>query len=130
MALYVAVGMLREPAPSVHARWEEYNDRLLDAVRLQPELASYFEALHRAWLARDTAGILAIGEKHKPADDRLYREVMDRLLDQRNRRMAERLAPVLKQGKAFIAVGAAHLPGEAGLLYLLEKAGYRVTAVY
>lgn len=104
---------------------------LEDTVRLQPELEKEFEALHKAYLARDLAGIVAIGEKHrKPGDERLYREVTDRLLDQRNRRMAERLAPLLRQGGAFIAVGAAHLPGEAGLLYRLEKAGYRVTLVY
>jgi uncharacterized protein YbaP (TraB family) len=103
---------------------------LEDAVRMQPELARELEALHKAYLARDLAAIVAISEKHKPADERLYRDVMHRLLDQRNRRMAERLAPILKQGGAFVAVGAAHLPGEAGLLQQLEKAGYRVSVVY
>lgn len=103
---------------------------LEDTVRQQPELDREFEALHKAWLARDLAAIVAITEKYQPDDARLYREVTDRLLDQRNRRMVERLAPLLKQGGAFIAVGAAHLPGEAGLLYRLEKAGYRVTVVY
>lgn len=103
---------------------------LEDTVRMQADLDREIEALHKAWLARDLAAIMAIGEKHKPGDERLYDEVMDRLLDQRNRRMAERMAPLLKQGGAFIAVGAAHLPGETGLLRLLETAGYRVTAVY
>lgn len=103
---------------------------LEDAVRMQPELAREFEALHKAWLARNLAAIVAITEKHKPADERLYRDVMHRLLDRRNRRMVERLAPILKQGGAFVAVGAAHLPGESGLLQQLEKAGYRVTVVY
>jgi hypothetical protein len=103
---------------------------LEDTVRMQADLDREFEALHNAYLARDLAAIVAISEKHQPGDERLYNEVMDRLLDQRNRRMAERMAPLLKQGGAFIAVGAAHLPGETGLLRLLEKAGYRVTAVY
>ena len=103
---------------------------LEDTVRMQADLDKEFEALHKAYLARDLAAIVAISEKHKPDDERLYNEVMDRLLDQRNRRMAERMTPMLRQGGAFIAVGAAHLPGETGLLRLLEKAGYRVTAVY
>jgi uncharacterized protein YbaP (TraB family) len=103
---------------------------LEDTVRMQADLDKEFEALHKAYLARDLAAIMAISEKHKPGDERLYNEVMDRLLDQRNRRMAERMAPLLRQGGAFIAVGAAHLPGETGLLRLLEKAGYRVTVVY
>jgi hypothetical protein len=103
---------------------------LEDTVRMQADLDREFEALHNAYLARDLAAIVAISEKHQPGDERLYNEVMDRLLDQRNRRMAERMTPLLRQGGAFIAVGAAHLPGETGLLRLLETAGYRVTAVY
>jgi uncharacterized protein YbaP (TraB family) len=84
----------------------------------------------RAYLARDIAALAEAGMKHKPDNDRLYRSVMDRLLTRRNARMATRLGPILKDGGAFIAVGAAHLPGESGLLNLLEKAGYRVTPVY
>lgn len=103
---------------------------LKDAVESQAEIDKEFEALHKAYLARDLAAIAAIGEKHKLADARLHQSVMDKLLNQRNARMVERMAPILKQGSAFIAVGAAHLPGESGLLYRLEKAGYRVTAVY
>jgi len=103
---------------------------LEDTVRAQANLDKEFEELHKAYLARDLAAIAAIGEKNKPGDELLYNEVMDRLLVKRNLRMTERMAPILKQGGAFIAVGAAHLPGETGLLYRLEKAGYRVTAVY
>jgi uncharacterized protein YbaP (TraB family) len=103
---------------------------LKDTVRSQPTLDRQFEELHQAWLARDLAAIMALGEKYKPGDERLYRNVMDRLLTQRNLRMVERIGPNLKEGGAFIAVGAAHLPGESGLLYLLEKAGYRVSPVY
>lgn len=103
---------------------------LKDAVNTQADLEREFEALHKAYLARDLAAIMSIGEKNKPGDERLYMEVMDRLLAKRNLRMIERMAPILKLGGTFIAVGAAHLPGETGLLYLLEKAGYRVTAVY
>lgn len=103
---------------------------LEDTVRMQADLDREFEALYKAYLARDLAAIVAISEKHESGDEQLYNEVMDRLLVQRNRRMAERMTPLLRQGGAFIAVGAAHLPGETGLLRLLEKAGYRVTAVY
>lgn len=103
---------------------------LKDTVDMQAELDKEFEALHKAYLARDLARIMAISEKHKPDDEQLYDAVMDRLLIRRNARMLERLHPILKEGGAFIAVGAAHLPGETGLLQRLEKAGYRVTPVY
>jgi uncharacterized protein YbaP (TraB family) len=44
--------------------------------------------------------------------------------------MADRMQPYLKQGKAFVAVGALHLPGEQGLLKLLEQRGYSVRVIY
>lgn len=47
----------------------------------------------------------------------------------RNRTMAERAAPLIDRGGAFIAVGALHLPGEEGVVALLREAGYAVTAV-
>ena len=43
--------------------------------------------------------------------------------------MAERLEPLLNQGRLFVAVGALHLPGEGGVLNLLAQRGYRITAV-
>jgi len=103
---------------------------LQDTVNTQSDLEQIFGELHQAYLARDLAAIVTISEKNKPGDERLYDKVMDRLLAKRNLRMVERMAPILKQGGAFIAIGAAHLPGETGLLYQLEKAGYRVTVIY
>jgi hypothetical protein len=44
--------------------------------------------------------------------------------------MVERLRPRLAEGGAFVAVGALHLPGEEGILRLLERQGYRVTRLY
>ena len=49
-----------------------------------------------------------------------------KLLDERNLRMRDASLPLLQRGAAFIAVGAAHLPGENGLLRLLELEGYRI----
>ena len=40
------------------------------------------------------------------------------------------MTPLLEAGHAFITVGALHLPGERGILHLLEQRGYRVEAVY
>lgn len=50
--------------------------------------------------------------------------VLDRLVNQRNLRMAERMETYLKQGRALIAIGALHLPG---VLRELEAMGYTVT---
>lgn len=45
----------------------------------------------------------------------------------RNRTMAKRMRPLLDAGGAFVAIGALHLPGNEGVVALLEKAGYAMT---
>lgn len=56
-------------------------------------------------------------------------EFLHRLITRRNQRMRERALPLLEKGGAFIAVGAAHLPGKEGLLNLLEQEGFKVEPV-
>lgn len=52
------------------------------------------------------------------------------LLAERNTRMAERMAARLKEGcSCFFAVGAAHLPGEGGVLDRLRDLGYTLSPV-
>ncbi len=94
------------------------------------KLDGQLEELLNHYLARDLDALVALELKYRPADDRAYAAFMDRLLRQRNLRMLQRMQPRLKEGNAFIAVGALHLPGEEGLLQLLRRAGYRVTPIY
>ena len=51
---------------------------------------------------------------------------MSGILDGRNRAWLPGLAAELSRGGAFVAVGALHLPGEAGLIELLRKQGFTV----
>jgi uncharacterized protein YbaP (TraB family) len=57
-------------------------------------------------------------------------EMLRLLLGNRNEIMAERAAPLLAAGDAFIAVGALHLSGKGGLVELFRARGYRVTKVW
>ncbi len=52
-----------------------------------------------------------------------------KLLTIRNANWVKQLPAMLKKNSNFIAVGAAHLPGELGIINLLRKAGYTVEAV-
>jgi uncharacterized protein YbaP (TraB family) len=54
---------------------------------------------------------------------------MDLLLYGRNRKWASQLATLLPAKSLLIAVGAAHLPGENGVIDLLRKQGYTLTPV-
>ena len=103
---------------------------LKDAIQTAGTSREVIEELAQAYLRRDLAALLDLQDKHKPADARVHAEMEQRLLTQRNHIMAERMRERLKEGNAFIAVGALHLPGENGLLRLLTAAGYRVTVIY
>lgn len=63
-------------------------------------------------------------------DDPDARRFKEQFLDQRNHTMVRRMIPLLERGRAFVAVGALHMPGEEGILRLLEDRGYRVTRIY
>ncbi|MGD1877710.1 MAG: TraB/GumN family protein [Kiloniellaceae bacterium] len=81
---------------------------------LDGDLAS-FEGLWReylSWLPPDTAAT-----------------VDARLIVDRNRIMVERMVPLMERGSTFVAVGAAHMAGDAGVLSLLERRGYTVTSL-
>jgi len=52
------------------------------------------------------------------------------MLDERNIIMADRIDSIMQSGTSlFSAVGAAHLPGEMGVILLLRKKGYTVRSV-
>ena len=51
------------------------------------------------------------------------------LLDKRNKRWIKKIAKITLKKSTFFAVGAAHLAGEKGIINLLRKRGYTVTAI-
>lgn len=53
----------------------------------------------------------------------------EQLLDERNVRMAERIAKMAKDKPVFAAVGAGHLWGEMGVINLLKSEGFKVEPV-
>ena len=61
-------------------------------------------------------------------DEEMAKIFNDIFLVKRNYNMADRAEPYIKKGSTFIAVGAAHLPGEEGIITLLRKKGYKVIA--
>ena len=116
------------------ALFADYDDAdqlaLLDiTLDMQPQAEAQFNELRRAWLAGDLGGLYDVGmEMPGTGSTDMMDEFADRLIRRRNHRMVERIGPQLEQGNALIAVGALHLPGEEGVLALLEKQGYRVSA--
>ena len=121
----------------------------LDAIAsLRPEVAAallavaardpamnddFYVTLLKLYRESRPADILAVGDaiggikdSERAAEDAFA----SLLLTGRNATMAERLAPLLKDGGAFIAVGALHLSGRDGLVERLRRLGYTVTKVW
>lgn len=73
--------------------------------------------------------LIEYGSRETGGDHGAYAEFEKNMVQTRNHTMAERLQPLLRDGNAFVAVGALHLPGDEGLVQLLRNAGYQVTAV-
>jgi len=103
---------------------------LRDAVEQFAGIDAMHAELLAAYKRQDLAAMMAINEAAlATGDQRLAEEFQRRLIVERNHRMAERMEPYLQQGGAFVAVGALHLPGEQGLVRLLEQRGYTLRAV-
>jgi len=99
--------------------------------RSQKEKERDFESLIKAYLKGDTAKIAALDDKITgsilPKD--LWARMRTKLLDERNARMAERIAIQAGERSLFVAVGASHLAGDNGLVAKLKTAGYQVIPV-
>ena len=104
---------------------------LATAVRDNDKLGPMFERMIRAYLKRDLGGLMTWAIDQTAGADPRHREIFEiRFIERRNRLMSERVRARLDAGGAFVAVGAAHLPGEKGLLSLLAQQGFRVERVY
>jgi uncharacterized protein YbaP (TraB family) len=106
---------------------------LKHALAHRDELAAMIEPAIQAWMRRDLAGIHSASDRVEarfPEMAAHYRILFKAVVDNRSVVMAHRLFMPLREGRAFIAVGANHLYGDRGLLALIEAQGYRVSRVW
>lgn len=104
---------------------------LVETIRLGHMMPDIMATMTDLYLRQEVAMIMPVIRAASPegldesAED--YAEFEEKIIRLRNHVMAERAAPILDRGAAFIAVGAMHLPGDEGVVALLRKAGYTVT---
>ncbi len=105
---------------------------LVQTVELGDALQDVIETMSQLYLAGDTGMIMPMMRAASPGaeeDALAYAEFEQRIIVDRNHVMASRAAPILEEGNVFMAVGALHLPGPEGVVELLRKQGFSVTAV-
>lgn len=111
-------------------RMEDQISMLRDAVKDFDQFDKNLEKMTDLYLKRDLAGLQRLSDQDLPDDADQAERFMERLVYARNRTMVERMQPRLQEGNAFIAIGALHLPGDKGVLQLLQQRGFRVSPVY
>ena len=104
---------------------KEQADLLLDHVKnggYEEELGEMMDA----YAAQDLDAIMRISENSGTLNGSMEKA----LITDRNERMVHRLDSMMRVGEdVFFAVGAAHLPGQQGLIQLLRSKGYAVDPV-
>ncbi len=101
------------------------------ALRFNYYVDNHFYKALRFYLRADMDGLMAYFDREfRMEDEGLAALFQARFIDERNAVMVRNMQKQLKKGRAFVAVGAAHLPGKKGVLHLLEQRGYTVTRIY
>lgn len=103
---------------------EEQAEDLVELAKDKGKVVTMTKAVIQSYMDEDLKTMYSEANKMEEASGDL-----ELILDDRNLRWIKILEPILTKGEAFIAVGALHLPGEKGLLQLLEKEGYTLSPV-
>lgn len=85
------------------------------------------DKLVNLYLKSDIEGMETMVQQQDDAD--MPKKMREALVNKRNVKMADRFSDRIKKTPTFAAVGAAHLGGKEGVIALLRKKGYTVTAV-
>ena len=109
--------------------YEKQAKELVNAVNKANDLNNNeIDDLISYYIKGDLESLLAITTH----DDSLLNEydsiINEIFIDKRNKKMADRCVKHLKENSTFIAIGAAHLPGENGVIELLRRKGFNVEA--
>lgn len=83
-----------------------------------------------AYLQGNLGALLKLSEKYTTKDSAAVQRLQERLLGKRNKIMVDRMVSMLEKGNIFVAVGALHLPGLRGILYLLEGREFKVKSLH
>jgi len=103
---------------------------LRDSIKQYPNFGKQLEKLKLLYIKGDLDGLVHFNKEIMlQGNYRVAQKLMKKLIDNRNEIMVKRMQVRLREGGAFIAVGALHLPGEVGILQLLRNQQYKLTPI-
>jgi len=110
---------------------------LLSDPRFEEKLLAYsldevnneqfsLDEMFKIWDAGDENRFVTILEEQSNTDPD-YDQIVDRIIIQRNIKMAQKIQNLLSEGsRAMVIIGSAHLVGKEGVVALLRKKGYKI----
>lgn len=104
--------------------YEEQTKMIIAYIDEGESMIAEFEALTKTYLSEDIDALHRLMEKQAQGYD-----FMDNLVDDRNQNWIPQIKKLASDKASFFGVGAGHLGGSKGVINLLRKAGYKVTAV-
>jgi uncharacterized protein YbaP (TraB family) len=93
--------------------------------QLQYYDSAYLRQMTEVYVAQDLNKLYEMIAADRFMDDNARKS----MLDSRNENWVKQMPATMQKQSTFFAVGAAHLPGDKGLLSLLARAGYTVKPV-
>jgi hypothetical protein len=87
------------------------------------------ERLVKAIFSQDLVGVKAVMDEKEQNQCDSTPEEEDQLIYNRNANWVKLMPQIMKDKPTFFAVGAGHLPGDKGVLQLLQNAGYTIEGV-
>lgn len=103
---------------------ENQTSQLLSNVKQFSQQRNVMKQMLSLYQAGDVDGLYQFVNSQEKAE-----ETKGLMLDARNQRWITPLVNMMAKHSSFIAVGAAHLAGDQGLIELLRKQGYKVEPV-
>ncbi|AXG75022.1 TraB/GumN family protein [Flavobacterium arcticum] len=107
--------------------YEEQIEELVKSAK--DDMAADKEKYKRMLAIYNSKDLNAIMAFMKEEENKMYDDHSDIMLDNRNKNWIAKIEEAAKTTPTFFGVGAAHLPGENGVINLLRKKGYKVEAI-
>ena len=108
---------------------ERQKEQLICMIDNQEYNQMVMEQLTKAYFSQDIDAVLAVTEEKLGTSCDSTPEEEEALIFGRNADWVEKIPAIIGDKSTLFVVGAAHLPGERGVLELLKKEGYTVEAV-
>jgi uncharacterized protein YbaP (TraB family) len=106
---------------------DELQITMLEDTIDNPATKEELEELFDAWCTGDTTTMEQILFEESEGDEE-YDFLQERLIDERNFQMTEKIEDYLEDDEVyFVVVGAGHLVGDNGIIKLLIEKGYKVS---